>query len=54
MRLPIQEDDAKKQATELLAKYQYVPLKLREDEVRAELVLLDNVDFKSLNLIDIE
>lgn len=54
MRLPIQEDDAKKQATDLLAKYQYVPLKLREDEVRAELMFFGNIDFKNLNLIDIE
>ena len=54
MRLPLQEDDVKKQALELLTKYQYVPLKLRKDEVRAEIEFEGNEYFDSISLIDIE
>ena len=54
MRLPLDEEDVKKQATELLAQYQFVPLKLREDEVRAGLKFEGNEYFDSISLIDIE
>lgn len=51
MRLPKEEETVKKNASDLLVQYQYVPLKLREDEVRAELVFLGNQD---IDLLDIE
>ena len=54
MRLPLREEDVKDQAVELLAKYQYVPLKLREDEVRGEIKFEGNEYFDGISLIDIE
>ena len=54
MRLPLEKDYVLEHDTELLAQYQYVPLKLREDVVRAEIVFVGNDGFASIDLLDIE
>ena len=54
MRLPLEEDEVKKQAAELLTHYQYGALKKCEDAKEAEISFVGNEHFESLSLIDIE
>ena len=54
MRLPLEKDEVKKSAAELLSQYQYGALKKCEDAKEAEISFVGNEYFKSLSLIDIE
>ena len=54
MRLPLEEDEVKKQAAELLGHYRYGALKKCEDAKEAEISFVGNEYFDSLSLIDIE
>jgi hypothetical protein len=54
MRLPLEEDEVKKQAAELLTHYQYGALKKSEDAKETEISFVGNEYFYSLSLIDIE
>jgi len=54
MRLPLEEDEVKKQAAELLSHYRYGALKKCEDAKEAEIRFVGNEYFDGLSLIDIE
>lgn len=54
MRLPLKEDEVKKQAAELLEHYRYGALKKSEDAKENEISFVGNEYFYSLSLIDIE
>ncbi|MBE6619707.1 MAG: hypothetical protein E7626_08080 [Ruminococcaceae bacterium] len=54
MRLPLEEDEVKKQAAELLSHYRYGALKKCEDAKEAEISFIGNEYFDGLSLIDIE
>lgn len=54
MRLPLEEDEVKKSAAELLGHYQYGALKKCEDAKEAEISFIGNEYFEGLSLIDIE
>lgn len=54
MRLPLEEDEVKKQAAELLEHYRYGALKKSEDAKENEISFVGNEYFYSLSLIDIE
>jgi hypothetical protein len=54
MRLPLEEDEVKKQAAELLSHYRYGVLKKCEDKKESEISFIGNEYFDGLSLIDIE
>ena len=54
MRLPLDEEEVKKQALELLSHYRYGALKKSEDKKEAEIRFIGNEYFNGLSLIDIE
>ena len=54
MRLPLLEDDIKKNSDDLLSQYQYLALKNQLDGVREELSFVGNDYFKTIKLTDMK